>query len=697
MVAGPIAVAYNLTGVDKLVLTPQRHRQDLQRQDHAPGTTRRSPRLNSGATLPSTTITRLLPLGRVGHDGELHEVPERRRARGDWTATTRRRSGRQGRAGRGEVGRRRPGRQEHATAASATSSGPTPRTTGWRRPDRQRRRRGRADRRVGGQGDRRRDGRRAPATTSRSSWTTRPRTPGVYPIVLVTYEIVCSKGLDAAKTTLLKAFLTVRWPQRHPEELRRHRLRHRCPTESRPRSTRRSTPSPDRSAHRHTVPCRLAGHGVTVRRSADPTSARAARRTIAGRSATTPAVGRPRSLRPGLSRPGFRAARRRSSSPRSPSSCSRRPSRRCAGELGELPHRPGLEPSSATPCSSASPICCGSTVISSIVAMVIAVPVSVGVALFLTAVRAAAAGAAVRGAPSTCSRPCRRSSTASGAPTSCCSTSSAIQNGIPRCSAGSRSSPPTGITGGTRSSRGVVLADHDPADRHRHVSREVFTQTPDRAQGGGARPGRDPVGDDPDRRPAVRPARRHLRLDARPRPRARRDDRRAADHHRALAAAHWSWSIFTGGNVRPGSRATPVSSTPRRRPAPTSRPAWSCSSSPSPSTPPRGSSSSAGRPSRNEHRSPRHRLGVAAEPAPPALGARLSGRRRGRDRPHRARRRPGPRSSLAMVPLVWILWTVLSKGLDLVLTVDLVDQVSRRASRRGRPAAAPTTRSWARS
>jgi phosphate transport system substrate-binding protein len=31
---------------------------------------------------------------------------------------------------------------------------------------------------------------------------------GVYPIVLVTYEIVCSKGLDAEKTALVKAFLT---------------------------------------------------------------------------------------------------------------------------------------------------------------------------------------------------------------------------------------------------------------------------------------------------------------------------------------------------------------------------------------------------------------------------------------------------------------------------------------------------------
>ncbi|PRY11138.1 phosphate ABC transporter substrate-binding protein PstS [Kineococcus rhizosphaerae] len=31
---------------------------------------------------------------------------------------------------------------------------------------------------------------------------------GAYPIVLVTYEIVCSKGLDAEKTALLKSFLT---------------------------------------------------------------------------------------------------------------------------------------------------------------------------------------------------------------------------------------------------------------------------------------------------------------------------------------------------------------------------------------------------------------------------------------------------------------------------------------------------------
>jgi len=34
------------------------------------------------------------------------------------------------------------------------------------------------------------------------------KTAGVYPIVLVTYEIVCSKGLPADKTALVKSFLS---------------------------------------------------------------------------------------------------------------------------------------------------------------------------------------------------------------------------------------------------------------------------------------------------------------------------------------------------------------------------------------------------------------------------------------------------------------------------------------------------------
>jgi phosphate transport system substrate-binding protein len=33
------------------------------------------------------------------------------------------------------------------------------------------------------------------------------KTAGAYPILLVTYEVVCSKGKDAAKTALVKSFL----------------------------------------------------------------------------------------------------------------------------------------------------------------------------------------------------------------------------------------------------------------------------------------------------------------------------------------------------------------------------------------------------------------------------------------------------------------------------------------------------------
>jgi phosphate transport system substrate-binding protein len=35
-----------------------------------------------------------------------------------------------------------------------------------------------------------------------------PKTAGAYPALLTTYEVVCSKGLDAGKTALVKDFLT---------------------------------------------------------------------------------------------------------------------------------------------------------------------------------------------------------------------------------------------------------------------------------------------------------------------------------------------------------------------------------------------------------------------------------------------------------------------------------------------------------
>ena len=74
-----------------------------------------------------------------------------------------------------------------------------------RREDRQRRRRGRADRGVG------RQGRRRPTSVGTGKDLTlkldyATKEPGAYPVVLVTYEIVCSAG-NGDKGALLKSFL----------------------------------------------------------------------------------------------------------------------------------------------------------------------------------------------------------------------------------------------------------------------------------------------------------------------------------------------------------------------------------------------------------------------------------------------------------------------------------------------------------
>ena len=57
------------------------------------------------------------------------------------------------------------------------------------------------------------------------------------------------------------------------------------------------------------------------------------------------------------------------------------------------------------------------------------------------------------------------------------------------------------------------------------ISREVMSDGARRPQGGGARPRRHALGDDPHRRAALLPLGHRRRRDARPRPRDRRDDR----------------------------------------------------------------------------------------------------------------------------------------------------------------------------
>ena len=81
MVTGPVAVSYNVPGVDKLVLTPE----VIANIFNGKITTWNDPaiaKLNADAKLPSTPIKVVLPLRRVGHHRELHQVPRSRRAAG---------------------------------------------------------------------------------------------------------------------------------------------------------------------------------------------------------------------------------------------------------------------------------------------------------------------------------------------------------------------------------------------------------------------------------------------------------------------------------------------------------------------------------------------------------------------------------------------------------------------------------------
>ena len=90
---------------------------------------------------------------------------------------------------------------------------------------------------------------------------------------------------------------------------------------------------------------------------------------------------------------------------------------------------------------------------------------------------------------------------------------------------------------------------HGPADHHGDLPRGVRAGAHG-PQGGRAGAGRHPVGDDPHRRAAVRQARHHQRLDARPGPRPRRDPRRGHPPLRASTPRPaWNWSVFNGGST----------------------------------------------------------------------------------------------------------------------------------------------------
>ena len=204
LVAGPISVAYNLKGVEQLVLTPSVIAQIFNgriTQWNDPAIAK----LNSGVTLPSQKISVFYRSDESGTT-ENREVPGRRRAAGLHRHPVQDLVG-QDRPGCRQVLGRGPGHQEHPgrdrLRRVVERQGQQPRG----RPGGQRGRTRDALRRVGRQG---RGGRpaRGPGQRPAPEARLRDKTPGVYPIVLVTYEIVCSKGNDAAKLPLLKAFLS---------------------------------------------------------------------------------------------------------------------------------------------------------------------------------------------------------------------------------------------------------------------------------------------------------------------------------------------------------------------------------------------------------------------------------------------------------------------------------------------------------
>ncbi|WP_432512044.1 phosphate ABC transporter substrate-binding protein PstS [Kineococcus sp. SYSU DK001] len=204
MVAGPIAIAYNIDGVDDLVLNA-----DVAAKIFSGAiTTWNDPAiaaLNPDATLPSTAISVFFRTGTSGTTENftkyLHAAaPEA------WTA-----EGNQEWAGKGEG---REGSAGVAQAVAGASGGITYVEWSYAQDN---------DLSVAqidtGAGAVELTGESAGKTVATATQTGEgndlslkidyaTKEAGAYPIVLVTYEIVCSKGLDAEKTALLKSFLT---------------------------------------------------------------------------------------------------------------------------------------------------------------------------------------------------------------------------------------------------------------------------------------------------------------------------------------------------------------------------------------------------------------------------------------------------------------------------------------------------------
>ena len=204
MVAGPISIAYNLPGVDKLVLTPEVAAKVFLgsiKTWNDPAIAK----INPGVTLPSTAISVFFRSDESGTTENLQKYLAGS-APDAWKDTP-------SKVWPGKVGEGKSKSDGVSEGVKSTAGGVT--YVEWSYA---------VDNKLGvaqidnGGGAVELSGESAgkaiaaatPAGTGndlRLKLDYATKAPGVYPIVLVTYEVVCSKGLDAGKTTLLKAYL----------------------------------------------------------------------------------------------------------------------------------------------------------------------------------------------------------------------------------------------------------------------------------------------------------------------------------------------------------------------------------------------------------------------------------------------------------------------------------------------------------
>ncbi|MDQ1292185.1 MAG: phosphate transport system substrate-binding protein [Actinomycetota bacterium] len=205
MVAGPIAVVYNLEGVDGLVLTPS----VLAKIFSGKITTWNDPqiaKLNSGVSLPSTKITSVHRSDSSGTTSNVTKYLEAA-AKADWTFG----HDKQWKAPGGQGAAKSDG-----IAAAVKSAPNTISYVEWSYATESDLSIAKIDNgggaveltadavskavaaaEVTGTGD---------DLTMKLDYAT--KVPGAYPLLLVTYEITCQKGLQPEQATLVKSFLT---------------------------------------------------------------------------------------------------------------------------------------------------------------------------------------------------------------------------------------------------------------------------------------------------------------------------------------------------------------------------------------------------------------------------------------------------------------------------------------------------------